>query len=296
MAVAAQKFGLSCAMTTPMTATGAVDLSRLTQHGRWVLDHGAETLTLFGTTGEGASLGLADRARMIEAMQASGVAGRQIHVGVASASLAEALEQGKMAAATGCSHLLLAPPFYFKAPSDEGLYAWFSRYIEGMGAKARPVILYHIPSVTAVGLSSSLIGRLKAAFPGVIAGIKDSSGNWETQAEYLKDHAADLAVLVGDERQLARSIALGGQGSICGLSNFQPGLLKSIIHEGADLPLVTKLVNLVCSYPVLPAVKVLVGHVHKDAGYGTMLPPLEPLSDAQRLALTTAYDALIANG
>ena len=286
-----QKFGLSCALSSPVTSAGAPDLARLVTHARWVLSQGADSITLFGTTGEGASFGLGDRKRMIDAALAAGIGGRRLNIGIASASLEEAVAQARQAKAAGASHLLLAPPFYFKDVSDDGLFAWFSRFFELAGGDILPVILYHIPSVTSVPLSSGLIGRLKAAFPGIVAGLKDSSGDWATQAVFLNDHAHDLAVLVGDERQLAKSIALGGQGTICGLANFAPDLLRPVVHEGRNDPRIDRIVELVCRYPVLPAVKVLVGHVHGDAGYRPMLPPLEALDDATAGTLTAAFDA-----
>lgn len=64
-----QKFGLSCAISTPIRPDGGPDLERLVRHARWVLANGADlSVTLFGTTGEGASLGLTTRQSMINAL------------------------------------------------------------------------------------------------------------------------------------------------------------------------------------------------------------------------------------
>ena len=57
-----QRFGLGCALITPFAADGSVDVVRLVGHARRVLADGCVSVTLFGTTGEGASLGLASRA------------------------------------------------------------------------------------------------------------------------------------------------------------------------------------------------------------------------------------------
>jgi len=292
MTARSQKFGLSCAISTPIRPDGGPDLERLVRHARWVLANGADSVTLFGTTGEGASLGLAARQAMIEALLEAKIPNKSINIGIASASLEEAVAQARQGKAAGLGHLLVAPPFYFKGVSDDGLFAWFSRFIGLLGGDILPIILYHIPSVTAVPVSSDLVGRLKRVFPDVIAGVKDSSGSWETQARFLADHAGDLAILVGDERQLARSIALGGQGTICGLANFLPGLLRPVVHAGTDDPRIAQVVEIVCSYPVLPAVKALVAGVHGDAGYLAMLPPLEALAPDQIIALTDAVAAV----
>lgn len=295
MAIKPNRFGLSCAITTPMAEGGAVDLARLVRHARFVLDGGCDSITLFGTTGEGAALGLPARDRMLGAVLGMGLdPSRQLYAGVAAASLHEALDQARMALDVGARGLLVAPPFYFKGVDDEGLYGWFSQLIEKLRGQARGVILYHIPSVTAVSISVGLVERLKRAFPGVIAGVKDSSCDWPTTEAFLKAHAQDLAILVGDERLLGRAVREGGEGTICGLANLVPGWLRPIVYEGREDARVNALVDEICRHPVLAAVKALVGHIHGDAGYGPMRPPLAALSAAERASLVAGYDRIVA--
>lgn len=178
----------------------------------------------------------------------------------------------------GLGHLLVAPPFYFKGVSDDGLFAWFSRFIGLLGGDILPIILYHIPSVTAVPVSSELVGRLKRVFPDVIAGVKNPPATGRRRPVSSPTMRAIWPFWWAIKRQLARSIALGGQGTICGLADFLPGLLRPVVHAGTDDPRIAQVVEIVCSYPVLPAVKALVAGVHGDAGYLAMLPPLEALA------------------
>lgn len=285
-----ERFGLSCALTTPIDAHGEPDLARFARHARWTLENGCQTVTAFGTTGEGAALSLAQRAAMLGALRGVGIAGKEINLGIAASSMGEALDQARMGIDHGCRYQMVAPPFYFKGVSDEGLYAWFSRFIEAVGANCLPIILYHIPSVTSVGLSSDLVGRLKKAFPGIIGGVKDSSCDWPTTERFLKDHASDLAILVGDERLLARAVRDGGEGSICGVANLVPGWLRPMVDKGVEDPRVNALVDLICAFPVIPAVKALVGKMNDDPGFGAMLPPLMPLSEADRAKLFAGFD------
>lgn len=286
------RFGLSCALVTPIQASGDVDLPRLAEHARWVLAQGCDTVTLFGTTGEGAALGLSERDRMFGALVGAGIEpDRQIYAGVAAAALPDAVAQAKAALGAGARGLLVAPPFYFKGIADEGLYAWFGAFIEALGPAARNIVLYHIPSVTAVDISVGLVQRLKTAFPGVIAGVKDSSCDFPTTQRLLEAHG-ELAILVGDERLLGRAVRLGAEGTICGVANLVPHLLRPIVYEGAESPIVNRLVDEICSHPVLPAVKALVGHIHGDPGYGPMRPPLVALPDADRKRLFAAFDSI----
>ena len=118
-------------------------------------------------------------------------------------------------------------------------------------------------------------------------------------ASYMCAHAAkdwglspELAILVGDERQLAKAVRNGAEGTICGLSNLVPELLRPMVYEGKDSPVVNALVDEICSYPVLAAVKALTGHVHGDAGYGAMRAPLEALDAAARKRLFAAFDSI----
>ncbi|PZN96622.1 MAG: dihydrodipicolinate synthase family protein [Hyphomicrobiales bacterium] len=292
MSIDPNRFGLSCAITTPMREGGAIDLPRLVKHARHVLARGCDSVTLFGTTGEGAALGLPARGAMMGALIGAGIdPAQQIYAGIAASSLHEAIDQSRLALDAGAKGLLVAPPFYFKGVSDEGLYRWFSQYFEKLGASVRNVILYHIPSVTAVDISVALVQRLKTAFPGIVAGVKDSSGSYANTEALLKAHG-ELAILVGDERQLAKAVRNGAQGSICGVANLVPHLLRPMVYEGKDSPVVNELVDEICSHPVLAAVKALVGHVHGDAGYGAMRAPLEALDEATRQRLFSAFDRI----
>ncbi len=258
-----------------------------------MLAHGCDSVTLFGTTGEGAALGLPARTAMMGALIGAGIdPAAKIYAGVAAASMHEAVEQARLALDAGARGLLVAPPFYFKGVGDEGLYAWFAQFFEKLGAAARNVVLYHIPSVTAVDISLGLVQRLKTAFPGLVIGVKDSSGDAANTEALLKAHG-ELAILVGDERQLAKAVRNGAQGTICGIANLVPELVRPMVYEGKDSPAVNALVDEICAYPVLAAVKALTGHIHGDAGYGAMRPPLEALDEATRKRLFAAFDSIM---
>lgn len=291
MSATRDRFGLSAAMTLPVQTDGAIDLPRLLAHAGWCLANGCDSVTAFGTTGEGPSIGLADRYRITGALLGTGIPGRKIVGGLAATSLDEALAQARLALDAGCRALLLPPPYYFKGVSDDGLFAWFAAFFEKLGGAARDVILYNIPSVTEVPLSVALIGRLKAAFPGIVAGVKDSSGDWAYTEALLAAHG-DLVILIGDERYLAQGVALGGQGSISGLANVCPDRLARLIDRAEPDEGISRLVELVLKYPVTPAVKALVAHRTGDAAWLNVRPPLVPISVSDAAAIGAGYDAI----
>ncbi len=286
-------FGLSAALVTPYTASGAVDLPKLVSHAENMLARGCNGVTLCGTTGEGFGLSFDERQAMHEALATALPADTRIHLGIMASAIDDAVAQSVAALDGGAAGLLMAPPFYMKGMDDDGLFNWFNQVFERSGPKLRGVIMYHIPGQTAVALSPELISRLRKAWPGVITGIKDSSGDWATAERYLATHG-DISVLVGDERLLPRAMAKGAEGSICGLANIVPELLAPVIHSAHDGRVLIELTNLVVSNPIIPAVKVLVGHLAKDADFDLVRPPLSELGTDQRTKLIEAFDAIRA--
>ena len=287
------RFGLSAALTTPFLPGGAIDLPRLVAQARGGLGEGCSSVTLFGTTGEGSSIGEADRVAILAALAEGDVAGGRVVGAIAASAVADAVAQARLALSIGCKALLLPPPFYFKGVSDAGLFAWYADVFEQLGAAARDVLLYNIPSVTAVPLSIELIGRLRDAFPSIIVGVKDSSGDWPYTQRLLAAHS-DLAILIGDERYLAEGVRRGGEGAISGLANICPRLLLSLAVEGRDDARIADLVNEVLKYPVTPAVKALVAHRTGDAAWLAVRSPLMSIGAEDAVRLARRYDTLFA--
>jgi 4-hydroxy-tetrahydrodipicolinate synthase len=284
-------FGLSCALATPFLPDGGIDDVRLVQHARNCLSEGCSSVTIFGTTGEGSSLGLTERIKVVAALGKAGVASQAIIGGVMSSAQDDALDQTRLLMDADCKAVLLAPPFYFKGVSDDGLFAWFSGLFDKLGDRAPDVILYNIPSVTAVELSVSLIGRLRAAFPGVVTGVKDSSGNWPYTQALLAAHS-DLIILIGDERHLAHGVRLGAQGAIAGLANVIAPRLLRLVQTGNDDSAVVQFVNDVVRYPVIPAVKALIAAKTGDDNWRRMRSPLVDLPQADAVTLAGIYSSI----
>jgi 4-hydroxy-tetrahydrodipicolinate synthase len=290
----ADRFGLSVALATPFSEDRQIDLPRFVAHGLQSLADGCNSLTVFGTTGEGASLGLNERNRALGAIVGAGVdPKKQLVVGIAASSVEDAIAQGRAALMLGCPNFLLAPPFYFKTPGDEGLFDWFSAVLRGLGPQASNVILYHIPQVTSVALSVELVGDLKKAFPNQVKGVKDSSGNWDNGQALLKAHP-DLHILIGDERLLAKAMHLGASGTICGLANIAPDLMQGPVN-GIEEPLVSAMIEVVLPYAVTAAVKALVGHRRDDpVTWSRMRAPLRSLNEAECRKIFAAIDGIRA--
>jgi 4-hydroxy-tetrahydrodipicolinate synthase len=288
------RFGLSCALAMPFKNDSTIDHSQLAAHARWCLDAGCSSVTLFGTTGEGASISLAERSQVLGALLSAGVEpGRQLVGGVAATSIGDAVEQIRMLSDAGCQRVLLAPPFYFKGVSDEGLYDWFARVSEQVTDRRMGIILYHIPSVTQVSLTVDLVDRMKTAYPDLVIGVKDSGGD-PTFTEMLLASHGNLAILVGDERHLAAGVRLGAQGAISGLANICPAELLPLVELGENDSRIVDIVNEILKYPVTPAVKALLARHKNDADWFNVRPPLVPISDHNANELASVYDRIFA--
>jgi len=284
-----RKFGLSAALTTPFDETGNILLPMLTEHARFCLDHHCDSVTVFGTTGEGSSIGHSERGKVLSALQASGISGANIVAGVLVDSVIDAVEQSAQALDLGARNILLAPPSYFKNVSDDGLFTWFSAVFAGLGSKARDIIVYNIPSVTMVKISVDLVARLRAAFPGIVTGVKDSGGDWAHTERLLKEHG-DLAIMIGDERHLAQGTRLGGQGAISGMANLLGADVRAMAVDGRDDDRVTGLVEVLLNYPVTPAVKVLVAHTSGNGVWLNVRPPLITIAAQDRDRVCSVFD------
>jgi 4-hydroxy-tetrahydrodipicolinate synthase len=226
---------LGVALVTPFARDGSVDLARLRKHARRVLDEGCASVTLFGTTGEGASLGMAQRASMLEALDDAGFdLATQVLAGVAASSVEDAAAQANQLYDAGGRGILLAPPFYFKGVDDEGVYRWFASVIERCRAP-REVVVYHIPQVTGVPGGSALVGRLSAAFPGVVTageGFERRLGVDRAAARRPSRPAHP-----GRRRAAARAGGPhGGSGAINGFANFCARAILPMIERGDEVP------------------------------------------------------------
>jgi 4-hydroxy-tetrahydrodipicolinate synthase len=285
------KIGLSAAMTTPFTTSGDVDWARYAAHAKNLLGRGMQAVTAFGTTGEGISVPLVTRAALYERMAAHGILPGQLVECVYGLSVADAAADARRAFAAGCAAVLLTPPFYFKDPTDEGVYRWLSSTIEAMGPSARDVIVYNIPQLTGVRVGLDALARLRRAFGPVIGGVKDSGGEW-AYTERLTKANPDIAILVGNEGHLAQAVRMGASGAISGLANFAPELVGKLVG-GTDDPRIDGLLRAVLARPVVPAIKAYMA-AKLDPAWRDVLPPLEPLAAAVAAALVAEIDSALA--
>jgi 4-hydroxy-tetrahydrodipicolinate synthase len=289
--------GVNAAVLTPMNADLSVDLDRMAAHCRWLLAHGCNGLGILGTTGEANSLGIDERIAAMEGLVARGIPAERLMPGTGTTALTDTVLLTRRAADLGCRGALLLPPFYYKNPSDDGLFAYFSEVVQRTGGSIK-IFLYHFPHQAVVGFGLALIGRLLAAFPGVVKGIKDSSGDFANSRAYAEHFAKDgFEVYAGDDSLLRQMLAVGGAGSITAASNVNCAIGARVYAErdsaaGEEAQrILTATRKAVTSVPLIPGLKALVARNTGDPGWTNIRPPHLNLTAAQEAALFAAFDA-----
>jgi len=282
--------GLWCALLTPLDASGGVDHDLLVAHARSLQRQGVDGVAPFGTTGEGQSFSVAERVAGVEALLTAGVSPECVVAATGCAALPETIALTRHGVESGCAACLVLPPFFWKDATDDGLFAWYAKVIEAVGDPRLRIYLYHIPQVSGTPLSVDLIARLAAAFPGVIAGVKDSAGDW-ANTEALLARVPQLAILVGHEPHLPRLMRAGGAGTICGVGNLYPGLVRALLSPKvtpADEQRMATFLEIAFRQPFLAGFKAMLAEQTRNPAWRAVRAPLLPLADDVRGALMTA--------
>ena len=287
---AAPVHGLWCATLTPLDASGGVDHGMLIEHAKSLLARGVDGVAPFGTTGEGQSFSLAERRDGVDALLAAGIPGEKIAAATGCAALPETIELTRHGVRSGCAACLVLPPFFWKDVSDDGLFAWYAQLIEAVGDARLRIYLYHIPQVSGTPLSVDLVARLAAAFPGIIAGVKDSAGDFaNTQA--LLAAVPQVAILVGHEPHLPRLLRAGGSGTICGVANLFPELVRALLTPtvtAADEQRVATFIEIAFRQPFLAGFKAILAEQTRNPAWQGVRAPLLPLAVDSRTTLLGA--------
>ena len=295
---AARLKGVLSPVITPFKADLSPDSERFVRHCKWLLKSGCSGLAVFGTNSEANSLSVEEKLTMLAALVHGGVPGAALMPGTGHCALPAAVRLTANAVKLGCAGVLMLPPFYYKGVSDEGLYRNFAEVIERVGDERLQLYLYHIPPVSQVPITLALIERLLSKYPGIVAGVKDSSGEWSNTKAMLDAFAKDgFDVFAGSEVFLLDNMRNGGKGCITATGNINPGPIANVYRNwrSADADRlqagITATRKIVQKQPMIAALKATVAHFGHDAEWRTCRPPLVELTAAQEEALITELKA-----
>jgi 4-hydroxy-tetrahydrodipicolinate synthase len=290
--------GVLSPVVTPFTADLRPDAARLVHHCRWLLDNDVG-LAVFGTNSEANSLGMSEKLGLLDALVEAGIPPVRMMPGTGTCALPDTVELTRRAVAHGCGGVLMLPPFYYKGVSDDGLFASYAEVIERVGDARLRLCLYHIPAVSQVPLSLALIERLLDRYPGTIAGIKDSSGDWNnTRALLERFGPRGFDVFAGSETFLLATLRGGGAGCISATANVNPAAIARLARDWQQPDADARQAALdgvraaFQRFPMIAALKAAVAHFSGDPAWTTVRPPLVALATEQQRLLLDALQAL----
>lgn len=275
--------GFWVASATPLAADGNVDSAKLAAHAKQLFSKGVDGVVLFGTTGEGTSFNVAERVATIDAVLRAGVPAERIGVGGGFPAISDSIALTRAVLSLGLRHVLVLPPYFDRSVTADGIEDAFAAIIEGVADDRLRAYLYHIPQTSGVAIPTTVAANLRKRYGNVVAGLKDSSGDFK-QFRAFRAAAPELAITVGNETDIARAIAGGGAGTICGMANIAPELVKAMI-DGKDVEArMQAAVDIVVKSPsFLATLKAILAAQTSDAGWLRVRPPLRALSDGTAL-------------
>ena len=303
--------GVLAPVVTPFKADLAPDSQRFIAHCKWLLSQNCG-LAVFGTNSEANSLSMEERATLLEELVAAGVDPARMMPGTGCCSITETVKLTKQAVGNGCAGVLMLPPFYYKDVSEEGLYRYFSEVVQRVGDARLKIYLYHI---AVVGITTGLVERLLAAYPNAIAGMKDSSGDWNNTKTFL-DAFAETAravadspwrartfdVFVGSESFLLANMRNGGAGTISATANVNPAAIHKLYSEwdtadDADqqqskLDVVREVFSSRKFPSMIAALKQAIAIYTDDPAWRTVRPPLVEFTPEQAKTLAAELKAV----
>jgi 4-hydroxy-tetrahydrodipicolinate synthase len=276
--------GLIGPILTPFNDDYSIAQDLYVAHSKNLIEQGCAALSPFGTTGEALSVGIDERIAAIQGLIDAGIDPAILVPGTGLSNIADTARLSRACLDMGCAAVMTLPPFYFKAVTEDGIYRYFEQLIAAIGPDAR-LVLYHIPPIAIVGIPPTLVARLHADFPDKIAGIKDSSNNWDNTQQLFEIDG--LVVYPGSELPLLEALRLGGPGCISATANINATDISSVIdmYRQGDISGAESLQETVKRFRVLmqekepiPAQKRLLAIATGDERWANVRPPLTPMS------------------
>ncbi len=276
--------GVMAAGLTAFRDDISIDVDGTLAHTKWLLANGCDGVLLFGTTGEANSLSVDERLAFLDALGASDLPKDRLMIGTGCCALPETVALTRKTLEIGIESALMLPPFYYKNPSDDGLYAHFARTLEAVGDSRLKFYLYHFPQMSAVPFSHDLIERLLKDFPGTFCGVKDSSGDFENM-KAMAERFDGFDVFAGTERYLLDILRAGGVGTITATGNCTSVMCGAVYAawragasdaDGLQEQLTAQRLALQ-AYPAAAALKELLARESGKAAWRNVRAPFLPL-------------------
>ncbi len=214
--------GCGTALATPFTAGGAIDEQALRRFVDWQIDEGIDFLVPCGSTGEAATMSLAEHRRVVEVVVEQARGRVPVVAGAGSNDTRKAIALSREMRAAGATHLLHVSPAYSKPP-QRGIEAHFRAVADAVDLR---IVLYNVPGRTGSNMEARTTLEL-ATVPNIVA-VKEASGNMTQISDILAGRPSGFAVLSGDDSLTVAVMAVGGEGVISVVSNATPRAMADL--------------------------------------------------------------------
>lgn len=290
--------GVLSPVLTPFHADYTPDADRFVRHCRWLLDQGVG-LAIFGTNSEANSMSVAEKRKLFDALLEAGLPPARMMPGTGCCAISDSIELTKRAVQAGTGGVLMLPPFYYKGVSDEGLYRNFATIIDAVGDARLRVYLYHIPPVSQTPITRTLVARLLKAYPGIVAGMKDSGGDWQHTQAMIEEFAPQgFDVFAGSENFLLADLRAGGPGCITATANVNPTAIVKLCKtwQQADADAQQQALDATraafAQFPLIAAMKAAIAWKTGRRDWVHVRPPLVDLTAEQQQVLQASLEKL----
>ncbi|MGW4598274.1 4-hydroxy-tetrahydrodipicolinate synthase [Streptomyces sp. NPDC004457] len=284
-----------CAMITPFTEEGALDLDGAQRLAAHLVARGCDGLVLNGTTGESPTTTDEEKARLVAAVREAVCDRASLVAGVGTSDTRHTVELARAAAKSGADGVLVVTPYYSRPP-QEAVAAHFRQVAD---ASDLPVMLYDIPGRTGTRIEPDTMVRL-ADHPRIVA-VKDCSYDFLGTLSVLR--RTELAYYAGCDEHVLALYAVGAAGCVSTVANVVPDRVAAILAafdagdttRAAELQLaVTPLTEAMTGtgLPGTVTAKALLADVGLPAG--PVRPPLLPADREAAEGLLAHYEELVA--
>lgn len=288
--------GVLAASLTPLSDHHGPDGPALAAHVQRLLQTGCNAVLLFGTTGEGLSFSVGERTAALDAVLDAGVPPGRLLVGTGALPLPDATTLTAHATEQGVGGVLMMPPFHLPTPTNRGILNAYDHVIQSVGDSSLELYFYHYPELFGVGLRFPIIEELRAQYPEIIAGVKDSSGEWD-HFESLCTSFPDLQIFPGTERFLAPGLEVGGAGCISATANLTAPIAQAVVQAWTEdedpapaQSVLTERREALSRFHNIPALKQMMAWRDDRPGWARVRPPLATLEPRMIDELRTVYD------
>lgn len=282
--------GFWVAIATPLDAAGNVDHAHFVRHAKFLFDQGVDGIVPFGTTGEGTSFSATERLHAVDALLKAGIAPAKIALGTGCPAITDSIALTKAALAAGLHHVLLLPPYFYRDADAQGIEDAFAAIIDGVGDTRLRATLYHIPQVSGVAVPAAALANLRQRYGAMVAGVKDSSADF-AHFQAFRAAAPDVSVTIGNEADIARALAEGGAGTICGMANIAPALVAALFKSPEAAGPMKQAIALM-SGPFCPTLKSALAAQTGEPGWLRVRAPLRPAAASVGIAIAEGLRAL----